>query len=74
MGAGNGHLPQLVSMINVKRFTPMPSLITIVSWSKCKIKELLSWICSDFVSLSYKISKINCMLAQIGFDTIFQVN
>ena len=37
MGAGNGHLPQLVSMINVKRFTPMPSLITIVSWSKFKI-------------------------------------
>ena len=31
MGAGNGHLPKLVSMINVKRLTPMPSLLIIVS-------------------------------------------
>ncbi|KAH3842179.1 hypothetical protein DPMN_115674, partial [Dreissena polymorpha] len=30
IGAGNGHLPQFVSMINYKRLTPMPSLLTIL--------------------------------------------
>lgn len=30
VGAGNGHLPKLVSMINIKRLTPMPSLLIIL--------------------------------------------
>ncbi|XP_052793390.1 large neutral amino acids transporter small subunit 2-like [Mya arenaria] len=30
IGAGNNHLPQVISMINYKRLTPMPSLLTIL--------------------------------------------
>lgn len=30
IGAGNGHLPQFVSMIHFKRFTPTPSLVMIL--------------------------------------------
>lgn len=30
IGAGNNHLPQVVSMINVKRLTPIPSLLIIL--------------------------------------------
>lgn len=31
VGARNGHMPAVLSLINVKKFTPIPSLVFLVS-------------------------------------------
>lgn len=32
VGARNGHMPSLLSYINIKNYTPVPSLVFLVSW------------------------------------------
>lgn len=43
VGARNGHMPSVLSLINVKSYTPVPSLVFLVSLiSNCKYSVVLT--------------------------------